>query len=118
MSWKLCGALVLLGLGASSLVAQTDITVKKYHEWKAAEATCKSIPVCAARPDVDKGSSLTYIKGIGDGLVWANAFLQATNRDRLYCTPENLVFCPANNWTALRVCSILGLCPRVPIHLS
>ena len=90
MRRQFCIALVLLGISGSSLVAQTDITVKKYHEWKATEASCKSNPTCAARPDVDKGSSLTYIKGIGDGFVWANAWLLVTNHDRLYCTPENL----------------------------
>lgn len=96
MRRKFCMAVVLLGIGVSSLAAQPYITVKKYHEWKTAEATCKSDPACAARPDVDKDQSRTYIKGIGDGFVWANGFLQATNRDRLYCTPENLGLNAAN----------------------
>jgi hypothetical protein len=90
MNQRLCIALALLGTGAISLDAQVDITVRAYHKWKAAEASCKLEPACIARSDIDKSASSTYLKGMGDGFVWANADLAALHRNRLYCAPEEL----------------------------
>jgi len=87
-----CSPLVLmLGIGALSLAAQTDVTVKKYHEWKVAERACELNPTCAPKLGVfEPRTWRLYIKGVGDGLVWANGFLQGQNHDRLYCQPEKI----------------------------
>lgn len=85
-------SLTLLGVGATSLDAQTQVTVKSYHEVKAALAACKSDPACAGSPKIEglQSSFTLYLKGTGDGFVWANAWLEARHRDRLYCAPEKL----------------------------
>lgn len=96
MNPRFCIAFALLGIGSKSLDAQLDVTVKAYHEWKAAEAKCKSEPACSARSDIEKSASTTYLKGIGDGFVWSNVSLNGMHRDRLYCQPEKLGMDAAN----------------------
>ncbi|MBZ5611786.1 MAG: hypothetical protein LAP38_26295 [Acidobacteriia bacterium] len=43
-------------------------------------------------PDYAKVKSILdmYIKGVGDGLVWANAELLGGHRQQLYCSPKDL----------------------------
>ena len=62
------------------------MTVKDYREMKDILNKAKDDPM---HSQVTKYLDL-YVKGVGDGFVWANALLQATDRERLFCTPEKL----------------------------
>ena len=78
-------ALMLLGSYAASLDAQM-ITVKDYRETKDMLDKGKNDPTHPQAVALFD----TYIKGIGDGFVWANIQLQTTGRERIYCTPQKL----------------------------
>lgn len=85
MSLKFCIVLVLLGPGAASLDAQM-MTVKDYRDMKDTLNRGKDDPTL---PQATMTFDL-YVKGIGDGFVWANALLESTHRERLFCVPEKL----------------------------
>ena len=79
----------LLLIVSASLNAQMQ-TVRGYNEMKAGIAACKSDPSCLPKLESLKSEVQLYLKGMGDGFVWANTVLQSTERDRLYCAPEKL----------------------------
>jgi hypothetical protein len=81
--------LPLLLIVAASLNAQMQ-TVKDYNEMRAGIAACKSDPSCSPKLPSLKSELQLYLKGIGEGFVWANTLLHSTERDRLYCAPEKL----------------------------
>jgi len=84
-------SLILLLLGAISLDAQM-MTVKEYREMKDTLDKGKHDPTY---PQAAMTFDL-YIQGIGDGFAWANAELQISDHQRLYCVPEKLAVTSEN----------------------
>jgi hypothetical protein len=75
-----------VGTNAVPLAAQKAITVKSYREWKNILTNHKNDPSFQGKEE-----ALTlYVKGIGDGFVWANSLLDATNHQQLFCVPGTL----------------------------
>jgi hypothetical protein len=67
---------LLIGIGAQSLSA--EFRVKEYQALK------------ESSDPAQKALLEEYINGVGQGISWANSYLHSTNRQRLYCAPENL----------------------------
>lgn len=68
----------LLGLAAVQPAGASGYDLKSYRELTKAES-----PEMAA-----------YLTGVGTGLFWANAALQARNQQPLFCMPEKLAVDP------------------------
>jgi hypothetical protein len=76
-------AVTFLFLGVCVISANAQLTVKQYQEFVKSASTL---------PESDNGRQLPelYIKGIGEGLSWANTYLAVKHQELLFCAPEKL----------------------------
>jgi hypothetical protein len=74
------------------LDAQAMMTVKEYRETKATVAKAKEASLRLGLGPITPASAQFdfLIRGMGDGILWANLQLNVSSRGRLFCTPEAL----------------------------